>query len=140
MRDPVPAHKGQGSASTILVVEDEVLIRLHVAEELREAGFPVLEAADAGEALAILGHVDGVELIATDLRMPGELDGLALARQVRVRIPSYQSRADVWQLCFTGTCPRCSIFQAFEDRSVRAADLAIAAESGTWRLRLVKVP
>jgi CheY-like chemotaxis protein len=59
MRDPVPVNKDQGSASTILVVEDEVLIRLHVAEELREAGFPVLEAADAGEALEILSHVDG---------------------------------------------------------------------------------
>ena len=87
MRDPVPVNKDQGSASTILVVEDEVLIRLHVAEELREAGFPVLEAADAGEALEILSHVDGVELIATDLRMPGELDGLALARKVRLEFP-----------------------------------------------------
>lgn len=76
-----------GHRPTILVVEDEILIRFFVAEELRAQGNLVLEAANAEEALALLRSRLEVDLLLTDVRMPGTLDGAALARQVRQHYP-----------------------------------------------------
>ena len=72
---------------TVLVVEDEVLVRLMIAEELRSAGFQVIEAADADEALAVLAHITDVSVIFSDIRMPGSMDGLELAKKVRADFP-----------------------------------------------------
>jgi len=69
---------------TILVVEDEVLIRLDLAQQLRSAGFTVLEASTAHEAIMILQATDGVALVVSDVRMPGEIDGLGLAAWIRL--------------------------------------------------------
>jgi CheY-like chemotaxis protein len=73
--------------TTILVVEDEVLTRMAVSEELREHGYAVIEAATADEALAVLHGPTRVDLLLTDMRMPGTIDGCALARQVRAALP-----------------------------------------------------
>ncbi len=80
-----PAHKidPQVARPTVLVVEDEVLLRLTVAEELRANGIGVLEAANADEALALLQSQVAVNLVLTDVRMPGSMDGLALANLLR---------------------------------------------------------
>ena len=64
---------------TILVVEDEVLIRLHLAEELRRSGYHVHEASSADEAMRLLRTVADIDLLITDIQMPGSMDGLALA-------------------------------------------------------------
>jgi CheY-like chemotaxis protein len=72
---------------TVLVVEDEVLVRLMIAEELRSAGFQVIEAADADEALSVLAHITDVSVIFSDIRMPGSMDGLGLATKVRADFP-----------------------------------------------------
>ena len=72
---------------TVLVVEDEVLVRLMIAEELRSAGFQVIEAADADEALAVLANITDVSVIFSDIRMPGSMDGLELAKKVRADFP-----------------------------------------------------
>jgi len=74
-------------AATILVVEDEVLIRMMLAEELRDAGYAVLEAANTDEALALLMASPAIALVFTDVRMPGTVDGLGLARWVREQRP-----------------------------------------------------
>ena len=63
-------------------VEDEALIRTVMAEGLRDEGFTVIEAADAAEALAVLASGLPVDILFTDVRMPGTMDGLALARVV----------------------------------------------------------
>lgn len=68
-------------------MEDEVLIRLHLAEELREAGYTVVEAADAQEAMTLLTSIDEIALVLTDIRMPGSLSGTDLARWVRAEFP-----------------------------------------------------
>lgn len=73
--------------STILVVEDETLIRMHGADMLEDAGYEVLEAADADEALEILSKHKAVHLLFSDVDMPGTMDGLDLARQVHDRWP-----------------------------------------------------
>jgi CheY-like chemotaxis protein len=72
---------------TVLLVEDEVLIRLMVAEELRSQGLQVLEASNAEEALAILESSFPVDPLFTDVRMPGRMDGVALAKLARARFP-----------------------------------------------------
>ena len=71
----------------ILVVEDEVLIRLDLAQQLRSGGFTVLEASTAHEAMTIIKATDGMALVVTDVRMPGEIDGLGLASWVRLERP-----------------------------------------------------
>ena len=80
----VPACHGK---STILVVEDDVLSRMAVSEELREHGYSVIEAATADEALCVLQGPTRVDLLLTDMRMPGAVDGCALARHVRAALP-----------------------------------------------------
>jgi CheY-like chemotaxis protein len=67
------------SRSTILVVDDEVLIRMMVADSLEESGLSVIEAGDADEALALLGQHPEIGLLFTDVNMPGEMDGFGLA-------------------------------------------------------------
>jgi CheY-like chemotaxis protein len=72
---------------TVLVVEDEILIRIDTAESLRDVGFEVVEAEDGDEALAIMEGRDDVALIVTDINMPGAIDGLELVRRVHKRNP-----------------------------------------------------
>jgi CheY-like chemotaxis protein len=76
------------STTTILVVEDEILIRWATAEDLRILGFAVLQAGNADEALAILKTHREVDAVVTDIRMPGSMDGLQLAREVRENYPN----------------------------------------------------
>jgi two-component system, response regulator PdtaR len=72
---------------TILVVDDEVLLRWMVAEELRDKGFVVVEAANSDEARAILQSSAHISVVMTDVRMPGSMDGLGLAQWVRTARP-----------------------------------------------------
>jgi CheY-like chemotaxis protein len=79
--DPSPSQ-------TILVVEDEVLIRLVIAEYLRECGYKVYEAAHADEALAVLQSPDvPIDIVFSDVVMPGRMDGFGLARWIRANRP-----------------------------------------------------
>ncbi len=80
---PEPAPR----RAAVLVVEDEIMVRLLVADDLRDAGLVVIEAANAEEALTVLRSSTSVDLMLTDIRMPGTLDGLALASKVRETWP-----------------------------------------------------
>jgi CheY-like chemotaxis protein len=71
----------------VLVVEDEPLIRLQMAEALQGAGIEVAEASNADEALEMLTKTP-VDLVFTDIRMPGTMDGLALVKALRKTHPS----------------------------------------------------
>jgi CheY-like chemotaxis protein len=82
------ATESPKAAGTILVVEDEVLIRLVIAEYLRDCGYRVFEAAHADEALLVLRQADRpVDVVFTDIEMPGSMDGFALAQWVRANRP-----------------------------------------------------
>jgi len=68
----------------ILVVEDEALVRMTLVDVLEDAGFKVIEAAHADEALRVLKAVSGIQGMVTDVEMPrGSINGFELARQVR---------------------------------------------------------
>ena len=70
------------SGDTVLVVEDDALIRWNIVDALEEAGFEVVEACNVVEAVAILGAVPDIKAVFTDVDMPGPKDGLALAHVV----------------------------------------------------------
>jgi DNA-binding response OmpR family regulator len=72
---------------TIVLVEDEFLIRIALADDLTEAGFVVLQAYNASQGLEVLQNSMRVDLLITDIRMPGAMDGLALARYARATWP-----------------------------------------------------
>jgi CheY-like chemotaxis protein len=81
-------QEAKSAPATILVVEDEVLVRMLIADQLRNAGYSVIEAADADEALALLAHTFNVRLVLSDVQMPGSMDGIGLARALRSAYPS----------------------------------------------------
>jgi len=71
----------------VLLVEDEPLVRMLGADVLSDAGFIVVEAVDAHEALEQLEAHPEVRVLFTDVKMPGEIDGLDLARLVHAQRP-----------------------------------------------------
>jgi len=82
---PEPVARGDGE--TVLVVEDEDDVRMLTMQSLRGLGYDPLGAATADEGLEVLGTRGDVQLVMTDIMMPGGMDGLALAREVRKRRP-----------------------------------------------------
>jgi CheY-like chemotaxis protein len=79
---------GHPEVPTILVVEDEVLIRLSVGEYLRDRGYRVLEAVSAEEAQRIFRGAEAVELLFSDVDLGKGMDGLELAAWVRQHYPA----------------------------------------------------
>jgi two-component system, response regulator PdtaR len=71
----------------VLLVEDELLVRMATADALEDAGFDVIETANAEAAQGILAHRTDIQVLFTDVKMPGALDGLELADLVRRRWP-----------------------------------------------------
>jgi CheY-like chemotaxis protein len=72
----------------VLVVEDETLVRMFMADFLDEAGFKVFEAVHADEALTVLQARPDIQAVITDIEMPaGSMNGLELARTIQERWP-----------------------------------------------------
>jgi CheY-like chemotaxis protein len=81
----------------ILVVEDEALVRMMLVDVLDDAGFKVMEAAHADEALRVLATVPDIQVVVTDVEMPlGSINGFELARRVRA------NRQDIGVLIASG--------------------------------------
>ncbi len=76
-----------GARPRLLIVEDDILVRTLAVEMAEAAGFSVLQAADADEALRVLQTRPGIQVVLTDIDMPGSLDGLELAQTIRHRWP-----------------------------------------------------
>src|SRR5450755_5115945 len=74
----------------ILIVEDDFFLRMYAAEMIQDAGFDIVEAGNADEAIAILEARPDIRVVFTDIQMPGSMDGLKLARFVRGRWPPIQ--------------------------------------------------
>ena len=79
----VPSESGEDPEHTIMIVEDELLLRLDLANQLHSAGFEIIEAQSGDEAVKILATNIDVDLILTDIRMPGQVDGLGLVSFVK---------------------------------------------------------
>jgi len=76
------------SATNVLVVEDEMVLRLRAVDIVEDAGFTAVEAVSADEALAILESRSDISLLFSDIQMPGSMDGLMLAHAVHERWPA----------------------------------------------------
>ena len=77
---------GESGPTVILIVEDEMIVRLSTTDILQDAGYLVLEARDGVEAIAVIELRDDVAALFTDVTMPN-MNGVALARVVRERWP-----------------------------------------------------
>ena len=95
--------------AVILVVEDEILIRIAACDELRDAGFRVIEADSADEALAIINSGVEIDLVLTDVRMPGTMDGLALRARIQ------QSHPQMPVIITSGHLPSGTFFEGRTD-------------------------
>jgi two-component system, response regulator PdtaR len=71
----------------ILIVEDEYLIRTASTDAIRDAGFEVVEAANADNAIAILQSRSDIQVVFTDIHLPGSMDGAKLAHAIKHRWP-----------------------------------------------------
>ena len=71
----------------VLVVEDQTLVRMFMADFLDEAGFKVFEAVGADEALTVLEARPDVQAVVTDIEMPGSMNGIELTHVIRDRWP-----------------------------------------------------
>ena len=73
--------------AVVLVVEDEMLLRMRAVDMVEDAGYTSVEAVDADAAFAILESRSDIALLLTDIQMPGSMDGLGLAHSVHDRWP-----------------------------------------------------
>src|SRR5205809_8145900 len=76
------------SSTNVLVVEDEIVLRMRAVDIVEDAGFTAVEAVNADEALAILESRSDISLLFSDIQMPGTMVGLKLAHAVHDRLPS----------------------------------------------------
>lgn len=81
--DVQDACREEAPRPAVLIVEDEVLIRMLLSEALRQEGYEVVEAANADEALSLLELSPSPDVMITDVKMPGSIDGFELAAYVR---------------------------------------------------------
>jgi two-component system, response regulator PdtaR len=86
--DPGLHRRSNVHAQTVLVVEGEILVRCAVGDYLRKCGMHVIEAANAVEAIRVLASGTDIDLLFSDVQMPGFIDGISLARWVALEHPS----------------------------------------------------
>jgi CheY-like chemotaxis protein len=96
---------GSANSATVLVVEDEVLLRLSIADKFRARGYTVVEVANADEALSILQSGTVINAVFTDVRMPGSMDGIELVRRICADWP------DIGVLVASGSPPAVDLHQ-----------------------------
>ena len=111
---------------TVLVVEDEVFIRMVISEYLRSCGYKVIEAANADEALILLQHDEiDVDVVFSDIEMPGTMDGFGLSTWIRANRPGLdvilagsvpRAANAAAELCDSGPLPKPYDAQTVADR------------------------
>jgi CheY-like chemotaxis protein len=87
----------------VLIVEDEMLLRMRVVDMMEDAGYVPVEAVDADEAMAILRSRSDIVLMLTDVQMPGSMNGLQLAHAVREHWPPIKIILASGQLKLSGS-------------------------------------
>ena len=108
---------------SVLIVEDESLVRMGAISSIEDAGFVVYEAASADEAISLLERHREIRLIFTDIHMPGSMDGLKLAHYVRGRWPPVKIIVTSGQMKVCGEdLPTAAVFIG---KPYRAEDIAL---------------
>src|SRR4051795_4136093 len=83
-----PMSAGSTEVPNVLIVEDEMMLRMRAVDIVEDAGFCPVEAVNADEAISILESRSDISLLFTDIQMPGSMDGLKLAHAVHDRWPA----------------------------------------------------
>lgn len=127
VRETRPREPMEGQAETILIVEDNSLLRASLIRQVRALNYRVFEARDAGSALRVL-ETQAVDLVLSDVVMPGGMDGVALAHTITQRWPAVRI---ILTSGFTATrdagdAPTLPPFAAFLHKPFRAGELAAA--------------
>jgi DNA-binding NtrC family response regulator len=127
---------------TILLVEDEVLVRMPIAQYLRDCGYKVIEAVNADEAMTVLMHKETVvDIVFSDIEMPGAVDGFGLAKWIRehragldVLLAGTVPRAveNAKQLCEQGSVPKPYDSKIVHDHIKRLLAARKATSGGLW--------
>jgi DNA-binding response OmpR family regulator len=86
-RQPVAGGSPPAGLSAIMVVEPEILVRMVIAEYLRNCGYKVIEAGTADDAVAVLRSDFKVELVLAEVHGIGAMDGFSLAKEIRLTYP-----------------------------------------------------
>lgn len=89
-RDLNSLAESDDTRPVVLVVEDEVLVRMVIAEYLRDCDYVVIEAGSAVEAIALFKADVEVDVVFSDIQMPGAIDGFGLSQWVRQNRPGVQ--------------------------------------------------
>jgi len=84
---PVEPGSGDAASATNLVVEPDILVRMVIADYLRDCGYKVVEGVNADDALAVLGAGKKIDVILTEVQLASRMDGFGLARQIRENHP-----------------------------------------------------
>lgn len=110
---------------TVLVVEDEPLVRHIIVAELEDAGYAIVEAANAQAAIDVLADARSVDLLFTDIRMPGALDGWQIAERARELRPGLPV---IYATGFSDEAPRLVPGGVFFKKPYRASAIIAAIE------------
>jgi PAS domain S-box-containing protein len=89
--DAAPTREIEGGDETVLIVEDDALVRKHVVTQVASLGYKTLEAANAAEALAIIDEGAAIDLLFTDVIMPGAMNGRQLVDAALTRRPALKT-------------------------------------------------
>ncbi len=127
---------GPDSARLILVVEDEVDVRRSAVEALRAMGYRTVEVESAAEALHLLERQPAIDLLLTDVRMPGDMDGAELAFTVKSRWPSVG--IVVLSGYFDPKASRLPVGASFLSKPYRIKELKVAIEQQLDDSRLAR--
>jgi CheY-like chemotaxis protein len=87
VREACRVFQSREKRHVVLIVEDEFLIRMDAVDIVRDAGFDVVDAENADEAILILERRLDITVVFTDIQMPGSMDGMKLAAAIRGRWP-----------------------------------------------------
>jgi DNA-binding response OmpR family regulator len=78
---------GEAGSSTVMVVEPDILVRMIIAEYLRECGYKVIEGVAAADVFIVLEAGDTIDVVLSEVRLPGNVDGFSMARRLRQSYP-----------------------------------------------------
>ncbi len=82
----------RGRKSVVLVVEDETMVRMNAVAVIEESGFEAVAARNADEAIEVLETRNDIQAVFTDVQMPGQMDGLSLAKvTTRLMVSAFYS-------------------------------------------------
>jgi CheY-like chemotaxis protein len=87
----LPTVAVQGGHETVLVVEDDALVRKYVVTQIHSLGYTTLEAGNAAEALQVIGNGAAIDLLFTDVIMPGSMNGRQLVDAALKQRPSLKT-------------------------------------------------